>query len=203
MCKATNKSSSEVASLIEALRNDPATLHRTAQLELHESPPEHRFVLLVDQFEETFTLCTDKIDQSAFINNLIHHCDLPDSRLIVVLTMRSDFYHRCAVNEQLADAISENQRLICPLNEQELRDAIIHPAQLAGIEFEPGLVESLVRDVVDKGPGGLPLLQHALMELWQKREPARITIDAYNEIGGVNGALQLACRKNLSRDVTQ
>jgi hypothetical protein len=72
--------------------------------------------------------------------------------------------------------------------EEELRQAIERPAQLVGLEFEGGLIEALLRDVQAE-PGALPLLQHTLLELWERREGHRLTFDAYREISGIQGAI--------------
>ena len=78
--------------------------------------------------------------------------------------------------------------LLGPMNESELRDAIEEPARLVGCRLEPGLVHLLVRDVVNE-PGALPLLSHALVETWMRREGAVLTVDGYRDAGGVRGAV--------------
>ena len=72
------------------------------------------------------------------------------------------------------------------MSEEELRRAIESPAVLAGGEFEPGLVGMLLKDVEGQA-GSLPLLQFALLELWQRREGRRLTSAAYKSIGELQG----------------
>ena len=103
--------------------------------------------------------------------------------------MRADFYAKCAANAELAAAFSDHHVLVGPMTEDELRRAIERPTQLVGCELEAGLVDLLVQDV-RRQPGALPLLQHALLELWNKREGRRLTVKAYQEIGKLEGALQ-------------
>jgi hypothetical protein len=103
--------------------------------------------------------------------------------------MRADFYGKCAANAELAAAFSDHHELVGPMTEDELRWAIDRPTQLVGCELEPGLVDLLLQDV-GRQPGALPLLQHALLELWNKREGRRLTVKAYQEIGQLEGALQ-------------
>ena len=86
----------------------------------------------------------------------------------MLLTLRADFYPKCATYPDLAAMLSARQMLVGPMADSELRRAIERPAQLAGGEFEAGLVEMLVRDVGVR-PESLPLLQHALLELWSRR----------------------------------
>jgi hypothetical protein len=178
--------------------------------------------VLVDQFEEVFTLSTDTrasigatrsfhdISQlspgaarrKAFINNLIYAAGIAGGKTIVVLTMRADFYGKCASYPNLAAALSEHQDLVGPMTREELREVIERPAQLVGLELERGLTEMLLRDMEDQ-PGALPLLQHALWELWQRREGRRLTIAAYTAIGGLEGALEQqanAIFEGMSRD---
>jgi K+-sensing histidine kinase KdpD len=103
--------------------------------------------------------------------------------------MRADFYGKCATIAELAAALSDHNFLVGPMNEDELPRAIELPAQLVGCEFDGGLVELLLQDVRNQ-PAALPLLQHALLELWSKREGRRLTVKAYLEIGKLEGALQ-------------
>lgn len=148
-----------------------------------------RLLILVDQFEEIFTLCHRDDLREAFIRNLLYAAKVAQGQTLVILTMRADFYAKCAANAELAAAFSDHHVLIGPLTEDELRRAIEKPARLVGCELENGLVDLLVQDVRHQ-PGRLPLLQDALMELWHKREGRMLTIAAYQEIGKVEGALQ-------------
>ena len=190
LSKATGADVAGVKTLMDALREDGATLHRTAELALHDAPADARLLVLIDQFEETFTLCPDESSRRAFIDNLIHANQADRSRAIIVLTMRADYYDRCAVYPNLSAALADHQLLLGPLSEDEFRQAIERPAQLVGCELEPGLTELLLRDVADQVAGGLPLLQHALLELWERRKANRLTRSAYRAIGGIAGALE-------------
>lgn len=183
------QSPSAVRDLMRDLREDKRMLHVATRLALRGAPPERRLALLVDQFEEMFTLCRDETLRQALVDNLLYAAGVTEGQTVVLLTLRADFYSKCAVYPRLADALSDHQVLVGPMNADELRRAIERPAQLAGCEFEPGLVERLWRDVEDQ-PGGLPLLQHALLELWGRREGRRLTHAAYQAIGGVEGALE-------------
>jgi hypothetical protein len=179
----------DVLDLAGKLREDERRLHITARVALRDAPPEQRLVVLVDQFEEVFTLCHDERQCQALIDNLLHAASVAKGQTVVLLTLRADFYSKCAAHPRLAAALSDHQLLVGPMTEDELRRAIERPARLAGCEFEPGLVDVLLRDVLDQ-PGGLPLLQHALLELWGQRQGRRLTLAAYQTIGGVAGALE-------------
>ena len=191
LSKAVNvgQSATALAELIAEFQKNEKTLHLIARQTLPEDAPELRLVILVDQFEEIFTLCHRDDLREAFIRNLLYAAKVAQGQTLVVLTMRADFYAKCAANAELAAAFSDHHVLIGPMTEDELRRAIEKPAQLVGCELETGLVDLLVQDVRHQ-PGRLPLLQDALMELWHKREGRKLTVKAYHEIGKVEGALQ-------------
>ena len=174
--------------LIDALAADQRQLHLTTRLALADAPPERTIALVVDQFEEIFTLCRDEGQRRPFIDNLLYASAIEGGRGVVVLTMRADFYGKCAAYPDLAARITDHQMLVSPMVEEELRQAIERPAQLVGLEFEGGLVETLLRDVQAE-PGALPLLQHTLLELWERQEGHHLTFAAYREIGGIQGAI--------------
>jgi signal transduction histidine kinase len=175
--------------LIRDLRQDQRMLHLTTRLVLRDAPPERRLALLIDQFEEIFTLCHGEALRQAFVDNLLYAAGLTEGQTVVLVTLRADFYGKCAAYPALAAALSDRQVLVGPMSGDELWRAIERPAQLAGCEFEAGLVQRLLDDVRDQ-PGGLPLLQHALLELWDRREARRLTHAAYRASGGVAGALE-------------
>jgi WD40 repeat protein len=181
--------------LMGALRAEENTLHLTTRLALRNAPATRRVVLLIDQFEEVFTLCDDAAIRKALFANLVYAATITGGRTVVVLTMRADFYSKCGPYPALAAAMSEHQLLVGPMTDDELRQAIERPALLAGGEFESGLVELLLQDV-SSNPGALPLLQFALTELWQRRDGRRMTVAACRAVGGLEGAL-----KNRADDV--
>ena len=171
--------------------HDPRALHIFARYALDGAPAPRRLVVLVDQFEEVFTLCPTEREPTrrAFIDALLHAATVMGGQVLVLLTMRVDFLGKCASYPALAAVLSDGQELVGPMKEDELRLAIERPAFLVGCELEPGLTERLLRDVEGQ-PGALPLLQYTLLELWQRRDGRLLTSAAYREIGGVQGALE-------------
>jgi hypothetical protein len=180
---------SGLTDLIEELQRNEKTLHLTTRQSLPENASAIMLVILVDQFEEVFTLCRNEDLREAFIRNLLYAAKVAQGQTLVILTMRADFYAKCAANADLAAAFSDHHVLVGPMTDDELRRAIERPTQLVGCELESGLVDLLMQDVRRQG-GALPLLQHALLELWNKREGRRLTVKAYQEIGKLEGALQ-------------
>lgn len=187
--------------LISRPEDGERRLHLTAQLALHEQPESSRLFLFVDQFEETFSLCRDEAVRRQFIDNILYAAGVAGGRTIVVLTMRADFYGECANYPGLRAAISDHQSLIGSLSEQELHDAIESPAQLAGGELEPGLMELLLADMKSQA-GALPFLEHALFKLWERRDGRRLSAKAYMEMGSLGGALDLHAEEFFIRSLT-
>ena len=150
--------------------------------------PGKRLVLLVDQFEEVFTACRDESERSAFLEEITTPASRAEENVIVVVAIRADFYGRCALHARLAHLLGENHVLVGPMQQDELRRSVELPARRAGLRVDPELVEAIVSEVKDQ-PGGLPLLSSALLELWQRRDGRSLTMDAYRQSGGVQGAV--------------
>jgi hypothetical protein len=143
-------------------------------------------VVIVDQFEELFTLCRDEPARRAFVNNLVRLATNPHQRQIVIITMRTEFDTYVARYPELYELFERAQVRIPPLTPIALRKAIEKPAERAGLSFEAGLVEELVQQVLGE-PAGLPLLQFTLYKLWEKRDGRNITWASYREMGGSPG----------------
>ncbi|HJU54174.1 MAG TPA: TIR domain-containing protein, partial [Pyrinomonadaceae bacterium] len=173
---------------LDEMNTDERTLHLAVSLALAERPASERVVWVVDQFEEIFTLCDDEKERSQFLANLLYAAFIPGGRNAVVLTLRADFYQKCAAYPELSERIAANQFLVSPMDEENLKQAIEEPAWHVGLEFEQGLVETILDDIQSQ-PGALPLLEHALLELWERRRGNLLTLEAYRESGGVQGAI--------------
>jgi WD40 repeat protein len=172
----------------DALREEMLHSERTLHRVTYEISPERRVIVLVDQFEEVFTLCGREALRRAFIDNLLYAAGASGGQLLVLLTLRADFYGQC-IPYELATVLPAHQVLVKPMTEDGLRRAIQQPAYTAGRVFEAGLVERLLDDVCGQA-GGLPLLQYALLELWNRCPGRTLTHEAYDGIGRVEGALE-------------
>ncbi|WP_346175041.1 DNA-binding protein [Streptomyces cuspidosporus] len=149
--------------------------------------------LVVDQFEEVFTLCRDPAERAGFIERLLSARD-ENSRLRVVLGVRADFFGRCAEHRELTAALRGATLLVGPMGRAELREAIVKPAAAEGLIVERALTARIVEEVADE-PGGLPLMSHALLETWRRRRGRTLTEEAYEEAGGVQGAIALTAER--------
>ncbi len=151
----------------------------------------HRLVLVVDQFEEAFTLCQDIDQRQQFFACLLGALEQTSRKLCVVVAMRADFFGKCLERDYsgLAPLLQENLVAVTPMDRGELHQAIVEPARQVGLEIESELVTQMLVDV-ESSPGSLPLLQYTLTELWKHRAADWITLAAYNQLGGVRGTLQ-------------
>ena len=146
-------------------------------------------VLVVDQFEEVFTLCHDPVQRAEFIRGLLRsRSDAPKTRLRVVIAVRADFYGRCTDDHELVEALNAATLLVGPMSPEQVRDAIVKPATAGRLVVERALTARMISDVAQE-PGALPLMSHALLELWRRRRARTLTLDAYETLGGVQGAV--------------
>ncbi|MFF7656544.1 hypothetical protein ACFZCY_43140 [Streptomyces sp. NPDC007983] len=143
--------------------------------------------LVVDQFEEVFTLCSEAREREAFIEALLAAQD-PASGLRVVLGIRADFYGRCLQHPGLAAMLREASLPVGPMSADELRQAIVKPATARGLFVERALTERLATEAAGE-PGGLPLMSHALLETWRRRRGRTLTLEGYEDAGGLHGAI--------------
>jgi len=182
-----------VRKLVDELARNPESLQELLSQIAQTAGATHA-ILIVDQFEELFTLCRSETEQLAFVENLLHAACQPGEAAMIVIVLRADFYAHCARFNLLRQALSQHQEYIGPMSDEELRRAIEAPAQHGHWDFEPGLVDLLLHDVgADSGhgpePGALPLLSQALLATWQQRRGRTLTLSGYAVSGGVRGAI--------------
>ncbi|MGA7383819.1 MAG: ATP-binding protein [Methylocella sp.] len=150
-----------------------------------------RILLIADQFEEVFTLVTTDLLRQQFIDVLLSGFSDPAPSAVpeisLILTLRADFSDQ-ALLHGLTSALQDHVVYLGPMKREDVRQAIVRPADNAKVAFDPGLVETLL-DAVEDRPGSLPLLQFALREMWARQENRTLTRKSYDAIGGVEGAL--------------
>jgi WD40 repeat protein/serine/threonine protein kinase len=174
-------------SLVEPMRRDSKGILRTVRRIL-PADGETNLLLVIDQFEELFTLVGDDRRRDHFIESLLEALNEPDSPLRVVVTLRADFYDRPLQQQALGRLLKANTEIVLPLSKEELAAAIVQPARQAGVLLEEDLTPAIVADVQTE-PGALPLLQYALTELFERRQDGTMSLAAYEDVGGVTGAL--------------
>jgi DNA-binding SARP family transcriptional activator/WD40 repeat protein len=145
-------------------------------------------IVVIDQFEELWTLTPDD-DRDSFLNDLaVVTYDAPAARLHVVLSVRADFFDRPLAHGALGALVASQTVAVTPMTVGELREAVVAPAADAGVVFERGLEHSLAAEVGEQ-PASLPMLQFTLADLFARRSGRVITHDAYEAIGGIAGAI--------------
>ncbi len=175
-----------------------ATLRREGRTTVVLTPGEHPmrslpaapdpatgYVLVVDQCEEVFSLCRDEGERSEFLAELARRSVGPGT---VVVAMRADRVSQVSVHPGFARLVERSLHLLGGMSEQSLREAIEEPARQSGLLIEAGLVDLLVGEVAGT-PGALPLMSHALMETWKRREGRTLTVAGYTASGGIRGAV--------------
>ncbi|MER5326641.1 AAA family ATPase [Streptosporangium roseum] len=171
-----------------------AVLARTGS----SAPLDHdRLVLVVDQFEEIFTLARDADEAvRAFVSVLRSAAGTPSGpsgqpTALIVLGMRGDFWDHCAAHPDLVEALRAGPFTLAPMGEADLRRAIVGPAARAGLTLEDGLTDLALADLRNaSGAGVLPLLSQAMLLTWERREGDRLTVRGYGAGGGIAHAVQ-------------
>ena len=173
-------------SLLTQLTEDDRGLLRAIKRVLPDDDTE--LVLVIDQFEELFTLVEEEQQRAHFMDSLLVAATEPRSRIRILITLRADFYDRPLNYVSFGELIRQRTEVVLPLSTEELEHTITGPALRVGMVIEPSLVTAIISDVREQ-PGALPLLQYALTELFERRDGNRLTLSAYQEIGGTLGAL--------------
>ncbi|MBV7706850.1 ATP-binding protein, partial [Nocardia nova] len=201
----------EATTIRQGLREDPASFALTAAQATRGpdtpiSAGHRRLLLVVDQFEQLFTQCSDPALRQAFVTALHAAATgrgaggFGTAAALVVLVVRADFEARCADFEQLAGDVIQNRYLVTAMTDRQLRLAITQPAEKAGSRVEDDLAEQLLREIrshtiesasptAQSGAGVLPLLSHALDQAWRTRAGETLTIADYERTGGIERAL--------------
>jgi len=174
-----------IPSLKEELRDNHEALVDVVDSALPDDGSE--LVLVIDQFEETFTTGSDK-EREDFLQSLYQAVIHEDSRLRVIITLRADFYDRPLGVQNISQLMQQRTEVVIPFTPEELQQTITGPARRVKVFFQQGLAAQIVSEVSEQ-PGVLPMLQYALTELFARREGPIIMMKDYQEIGGVIGAL--------------
>jgi WD40 repeat protein/DNA-binding SARP family transcriptional activator len=173
-------------SLVEPMLKDRRGLLHAIRRILPEG--NGTLLLIIDQFEELYTLTSDEKQRDRFIDSLLAAIIEPGSPLRVVVTLRADFYDRPLGYLPLGELLQQHTEVALPLSLDELEQAVRGPAARRGVRLETRLMAAIVSDIRDQ-PGALPLLQYSLTELFEARRDSTMTRQAYQAMGGIAGAL--------------
>ncbi|MBN1680705.1 MAG: protein kinase [Anaerolineae bacterium] len=171
--------------LLPVLRDDERGLLRAVRRVL---PNDATLLLVIDQFEEVFTLVDDPAEARFFMDSLYAAVTDLRSPLRIVITLRADFYDRPLMHPDFSQLVRQRTEAIVPMMAEEVERAVSLPAESVGVKLEPGLTAAITAEVHEQ-PGALPMLQYALTELFDHATDHVLTLDAYQAVGGVQGAL--------------
>ena len=158
-----------------------------ASIPLRMMPEGSRVLLVIDQFEELFTI-TDEVARRRFLDSIARAVSEPDTQITVLLSLRADYYDRPLLHPEFAKVFIPGVENALPMTANELEAVVVGPAERGGVAVEPPLLAELVADAADR-PGTLPLLEFALTELFDQRTQAALTLDGYRALGGIRGVL--------------
>jgi basic membrane lipoprotein Med (substrate-binding protein (PBP1-ABC) superfamily)/DNA-binding SARP family transcriptional activator len=158
-----------------------------ASMPLRMMPEGSRVLLVIDQFEELFTI-TDEVARRRFLDSIARAVSEPDTQITVLLSLRGDYYDRPLLHPEFAKVFTPGVENALPMTANELEAIVVGPAESGGVAVEPALLAELVADAADR-PGTLPLLEFALTELFDQRTQAALTLDGYRALGGIRGVL--------------
>ncbi|MEM7022918.1 MAG: DUF4062 domain-containing protein [Pseudomonadota bacterium] len=145
-------------------------------------------ILLIDQFEEVFSLCEDELERDQFIGNLLHAAREPNGCVSILLTLRSDFLGEVNRTAELSQVIASQHVVMPVMGEAELRRAIEEPARRAGRSIDPATTQLLLEQTGGR-EGALPLLEFVLTRIWEGLVDGVAAADTVRALGGVGGAL--------------
>jgi hypothetical protein len=174
--------SQPLGDIMTQLANDPESLLKALR-EIGGTT-----LLVIDQFEEVFTLTESERERSQFLDLLRTAVTAADSPLRLIITLRADFTDRPLHYVEFGALMRQRTEFVLPLSAGELERAIAEPARRVGLDVDPDLIATIVHDVQDE-LGALPLLQYALTEAFDRRTGNSISLAAYEASGGVFGAL--------------
>jgi WD40 repeat protein len=182
----------EIPKVADSLRQGPLTLQSVGERILEKDGTGAQLLLIADQFEELYTLCSSEPERQRFLDVLLALIGAAsggtNTRLRLALTLRADFVAHALAHRAFADALQDADIKLGPMTRGELQEAIEGPAARLRVGIEDGLTERFL-DAVQEAPGNLPLLEFALAQLWPKQRNGRLTHAAYDEVGGVGEAL--------------
>ncbi|AFY92469.1 WD40 repeat domain-containing protein [Chamaesiphon minutus] len=162
--------------------------------------PNDRVLLIADQFEELYTLCTDEATRRDFLDLLlagiaapaVGRASLKENRIhfspVLVATMRADFLGNALSYRPFADILQNTDLKLGPMNQAELMEAIAKPAEMAGHPLDLSTIDLLIEQTAGRA-GALPLLQFALVQIWAGLAEGKEPAETLRAIGGVGGAL--------------
>lgn len=179
----------ETEDLFSSLNQNPDTLGNILR---HASVKNNQTILLiVDQFEEVFTLCLDESERNLFSIGLAHTTNLAEERVKLIIVLRDDFLIRARELPQLGKLVTQGLELLTTPSSNDLVRVLIEPARRVGYKFEDEQMPVEIVESIAGRPSALPLLAFFAVQLWniRDRQFQLFRRKTYNSMGGVGGTL--------------
>jgi WD40 repeat protein len=171
--------------IVGELTTDPAALDDI----VHRLVPRATAVLVVvDQLEELFTQTVDERHRRAFLQMMVELALRPAAAVRLVATLRADYFDRPLGYPGVGDTLRGRTIALGAMTAADLADAVRLPAAAVGVEIERALVDRIAAEA-EQQPGALPLVQHTMAELFERRETNTITLAGFDELGGLAGSI--------------
>lgn len=151
-------------------------------------PEDTELVLVIDQFEELFSLLNDEATRALFIEALTQVASEETTSVLVVITLRADFFDRPLQYSEFGRLLKRGLVPLTTPSRMELAEAVSRPARRVGLDYEDGLISEIVSEVADQ-PGALPLMQFALTEMVERADSPELTFESFRRQGGIGGAI--------------
>jgi WD40 repeat protein len=172
--------------VMDQLKRDQRGLFRAIRMIL---PEGSQLVLVIDQFEELFTQVSDHETVQRFLELIYTAAIQPHTPIYIIITLRADFTDQALLDPHFGSLMRHRTEFITRMTPDELRQAIVRPAERVGVQVDPALIAAVINEVVQH-PGTLPMMQYALAQVFDEREGGTtLMLEAYNRIGGTLGAM--------------
>jgi len=153
-------------------------------------------LLFIDQFEELFTVVAPQW-QPRFAVMLARAARA--DRIRIIVTLRADFIPNCLEHEALKKLLNNDGQYLLTAPDPRAQMAMITgPAVVAGLQLEDDLALRILYDT-GREPGALALMAYTLALLWERRQAGKLTHAAYDEFGGVRGAIQEKAKQTYKK----
>jgi len=176
----------EIKRLADGLRLKNVSLFEVTKEILIKQSNNCRFLLVIDQFEELYSLCTLTEERNLFLEILLDTIDLSDESsdrvFNILISIRADFLGQILSDRRLSEYWNRKEYKLTPMSADELREAIELPAQKSGTVLEPGFSDYILKTCIPTNIS-LPLISFSLKSLWEKEHQTSLSIKGFEEMG--------------------
>ncbi len=179
----------EIAKSPTELKTNPEILGNALRNIAYETNTS--ILLIIDQFEELFTLCLDQQEREIYAEHLAKAARSEEEPIRIIITLRDDFLIRVKSLPGLQDKITQNLELLTTPQPTDLLRILTEPAKRLGYQFEDTELPREIVESVKKESSALPLLAFTAAKLWELRDRQfkQLRRKTYEAMGGIGGSL--------------